>query len=98
MAYIFIITLTGPAVNIVKNVQVLTASIACGQDQLKIAAQGLIEAAKTPLVTVKEALRKIMVAIDKTVKKVEALVNEISRTVRTLRNYDDIFNKAHSGF
>ena len=86
MAYIFIITLTGPAVNIVKNVEVLTGSLACGQEQLKIAAQGLIDAAKAPLVTIKEALKKIMVAINKTVNEVETLVNEISRTVGSLGN------------
>lgn len=84
MAYIFILTLTGPALNIVKNMDVLTGCLACGQEQLKQAAQGLLDAAKAPLVTVKEALKKIMVTIEKTVKKVEVLVNEISEIINSL--------------
>ncbi|XP_017491257.1 PREDICTED: DC-STAMP domain-containing protein 2-like [Rhagoletis zephyria] len=81
IASAFLLVATGPTMNILRNVDVLTRSLSCGQMQLKEALEEMLEVMKQPLVAIKKAVQVAMNNIKKIVKRVELLLYRIKELV-----------------
>uniref|UniRef100_W8BV95 DC-STAMP domain-containing protein 2 n=2 Tax=Ceratitis capitata TaxID=7213 RepID=W8BV95_CERCA len=81
ITFAFILVATGPTWNILRNVDVLTSSLSCGQTQLKHALEEMLEVMKEPLVAIKRAVQTAMSNIKKVMKQVELLLYRIKELV-----------------
>lgn len=93
VAFAFILAFSGPTRNILKNVEVLSRSISCGQGQLKIALNNLMIAIKEPYLALQDALTKILPVINKSLNKVRENILEIKRSLNAVGEYCTIENK-----
>ncbi|XP_068083933.1 DC-STAMP domain-containing protein 2-like [Anabrus simplex] len=84
MAYAFILAITGPGKNMLHNTEVLSESLACGQEQLKNAVRQTIDAMKKPFLAVKESLKEIVAQLEKVVGKLKDALLSIKRIVLNL--------------
>ncbi|XP_069674725.1 DC-STAMP domain-containing protein 2-like [Periplaneta americana] len=81
MAFAFVLALTGPAKNTLRNTEIMFESLACGQEQLKVAVRQIIEAIKKPFMAIKDAFRKVMKIIKLIVKKIKDILLAIKRII-----------------
>nr|XP_018907459.1 PREDICTED: DC-STAMP domain-containing protein 2-like [Bemisia tabaci] len=84
LAYALLLTMTGPSKNVLHNTKVLTESLACTVEQLKVATQGLRELIKAPFYAIKAALVAIVKAFKVIVKKVKEMLLAIKRIMVSL--------------
>lgn len=90
MAYIFVITLSGPMKNATRNTEVLSASLTCGQEQLKSAFREIVDIIKRPFVAIKHAVKHILKSIERVLVKVRKIMLRIKyllkKILKTIRN------------
>ncbi|KAJ6642009.1 DC-STAMP domain-containing protein 2 [Pseudolycoriella hygida] len=92
-AYIFLITLSGPASNIIENIGVLSASLSCGEEQMKIAFREIFQMIKEPMLTVKNVITEVIGKIKQTLLKVrKRLVRIKELLVKIVKNIKRAFN------
>ncbi|KAL6261589.1 hypothetical protein P5V15_006676 [Pogonomyrmex californicus] len=84
MAYAFILTLTGPAKNILHNIGVLSESLACGQEQLKQAVKSVVDLIKEPFYALRDAISKVVKTVKMVVKKIKRTLMAIKRLVLSI--------------
>lgn len=80
-AYAFILALTGPAKNTLHNTNVLSESLACGQEQLKSAAREVINIIKKPYYAIKNAIKKLASIISKIIEKLRAAFTALKKII-----------------
>ncbi|XP_036138924.1 uncharacterized protein LOC105838921 [Monomorium pharaonis] len=85
MAYAFILTLTGPAKNVLHNISVLSESLACGQEQLKQAVKTVVDLIKEPFYALRDAISKVIKEVKVVVKKIKRTLLAIKRLVLSIR-------------
>lgn len=90
MAYIFVITLSGPMTNATRNIEVLSASLSCGQEQLKSAFNDIVTIIKQPFVAIKHAVKHILKSIERVLIKIRKMMQRIrylsEQILNTIRN------------
>ncbi|KAK2576099.1 hypothetical protein KPH14_007434 [Odynerus spinipes] len=86
IAYAFILTLTGPGKNALRNTSVLTESLICGQEQLKEAIKSVIDLIKQPFYALKEAITKVIKTVRVIVRKIKETLVAIKRLVLSILN------------
>ncbi|XP_015180557.1 PREDICTED: uncharacterized protein LOC107068552 [Polistes dominula] len=84
IAYAFILTLTGPGKNVLRNVSVLTESLVCGQEQLKEAVKSVLDILKEPFYALKEAIMKVVKAVRIIVSRIKKTFIAIKRLVLSI--------------
>ncbi|XP_046833011.1 DC-STAMP domain-containing protein 2-like [Vespa crabro] len=84
IAYAFILTLTGPGKNILRNTAVLTESLACGQEKLKAAVKCVLDLIKEPFYALKEAIMKVTKAVRIIVSRIKQTFIAIKRIVLSI--------------
>ncbi|XP_071579908.1 DC-STAMP domain-containing protein 2 [Temnothorax nylanderi] len=84
MAYAFILTLTGPAKNILHNISVLSESLVCGQEQLKQAVKNVVDLIKEPFYALRDAISKVIKTVKVVVKKIKRTLVAIKRLVLSI--------------
>ncbi|XP_018338244.1 PREDICTED: uncharacterized protein LOC108746157 [Trachymyrmex septentrionalis] len=84
MAYAFILTLTGPAKNILHNISVLSESLACGQEQLKQVVKNVVDLIKEPFYALRDAISKVIKMVKVVVKKIKRTLVAIKRLVLSI--------------
>jgi len=81
IGYAFMLALFGPAANTTKNIQVLTGSMTCGQEQFKAAVQNIIDIMQKPFIAIKDAVKYVIVIITKVLKKVKKVLHHIKNLI-----------------
>ncbi|KAL0277047.1 UNVERIFIED_CONTAM: hypothetical protein PYX00_004468 [Menopon gallinae] len=76
LAYAFILALSGPAKNTLHNVEVMSESLACGQEQLKKAENELLKCVRRPNTAVKQPLESMLVKLDTAVKGYKRFIED----------------------
>ncbi|KAG5324991.1 DCST2 protein, partial [Pseudoatta argentina] len=84
IAYAFILTLTGPAKNVLHNISVLSESLACGQEQLKQAVKNVVDLVKEPFYALRDAISKIIKTVKMVMKKIKQTLVAIKRLVLSI--------------
>ncbi|KAI4499686.1 hypothetical protein M0802_005256 [Mischocyttarus mexicanus] len=84
VAYAFILTLTGPGKNVLRNINVLTESLVCGQEQLKEAVKSILDIIKEPFYALKDAIMKVVKAVRIIVSKIKKTFIAIKRLVLSI--------------
>ncbi|XP_014607665.1 PREDICTED: uncharacterized protein LOC106788694 [Polistes canadensis] len=84
IAYAFILTLTGPGKNVLRNISVLTESLVCGQEQLKEAVKSVLDIIKEPFYALKEAIMKVTKAVRIIVSRIKQTFIAIKRLVLSI--------------
>ncbi|KAL2719595.1 DC-STAMP domain-containing protein 2-like [Vespula squamosa] len=84
IAYAFILTLTGPGKNMLRNINVLTESLVCGQEILKAAVKSVLDLIKEPFYALKEAIMKVTKAVRIIVSKIKQTFIAIKRIVLSI--------------
>ncbi|XP_057328434.1 DC-STAMP domain-containing protein 2-like [Microplitis mediator] len=79
IAYAFIIMLTGPTNNTLHNVQVLSESLSCGQEELKQVIKILTNFANQPFVAFRHALTKMIKILENVKENIENLLTTIRK-------------------
>lgn len=92
IAYTFFIAFNGPAANLMKNFNVLTDCMACGQDQLKMALHELVQAVKEPYYTIKEAVEKIIPVIEKVMEEIKQSLLDLKNRLLIVGKHTRNFN------
>ncbi|GLV39594.1 uncharacterized protein CBL_08340 [Carabus blaptoides fortunei] len=80
LAYALILAITGPARNTANNMSIMSESLACGQEQLKVAVRQITDVIKRPFIAIKEAIKKVI----KVVKDIVAKIKEIFLTIKKI--------------
>ncbi|XP_055538451.1 DC-STAMP domain-containing protein 2 [Wyeomyia smithii] len=86
IAYVFVLTLNGPARNTVANINVLGRAMTCGQEQLKGAIHDALQAVKVPFVALKRTIGEILSEVEKAFAKVHRVLIRILRLVKRILN------------
>ncbi|EGI58274.1 DC-STAMP domain-containing protein 2 [Acromyrmex echinatior] len=84
IAYAFILTLTGPAKNVLHNISVLSESLACGQEQLKQAVKNVVDLVKEPFYALRDAISKVIKMVKMVMKKIKQTLVAIKRLVLSI--------------
>lgn len=77
IGYAFVMAFSGPAANTVKNTEVLSSSLSCGQEQLSDAMKGVVEIMKQPFMAIKNAVKHIIKVLERTLTKVKLILLDI---------------------
>ncbi|KAL4702049.1 hypothetical protein ACJJTC_012497 [Scirpophaga incertulas] len=88
--YALVLILTGPATNTLKNLEVLTESMACGQEQVKASVNHVNLLATKPLNALKDSikmmigrLKTVYVKLKSTLLKINKLILSVSHVIET---------------
>ncbi|KAK0159238.1 hypothetical protein PV328_010144 [Microctonus aethiopoides] len=84
MAYAFILTFTGPTKNTLHNIEVLSESLTCGQEELKETISTIRDLIKQPFYALRDAIAKVLLTIKEVVKKIENTMLAIKRIVLSI--------------
>lgn len=87
VAYTFVLAVTAPTKNIIENVDVLSTSLSCGQEQLKGALEGMLEVVKRPLYAIKNAVKLAVRAMKKTLEKIEKVLRMVKDLISEICTY-----------
>ncbi|KAG5678517.1 hypothetical protein PVAND_008184 [Polypedilum vanderplanki] len=79
IAAAFMIALSGPTKNLIKNGEILSDSLSCSQDQLRIALNEFSNAIKEPYKIMKETFSQILPVIKENVEKIKTNLIEMKR-------------------
>ncbi|CRL00122.1 CLUMA_CG013402, isoform A [Clunio marinus] len=92
IGYLFLLTLSGPVKNLMRNVKVLGHAVVCGQDQVKLALHDLIHSFKEPLHVIKDAINKMLPLIENVMENVkEKVVNIKDHVIEIVDNIQTSF-------
>ncbi|KAK6622114.1 hypothetical protein RUM44_001921 [Polyplax serrata] len=80
LAYAFILALSGPAKNTLHNVEVMSESLACGQEQIKEAENELLKCVQRPNAAAKKSLEKLLEKLNNAVKNFRKFILQFYRT------------------
>ncbi|KAK0162528.1 hypothetical protein PV327_006301 [Microctonus hyperodae] len=84
MAYAFILTFTGPTKNTLHNIEVLSESLTCGQEELKETISNISDLIKQPFYSLRDSIAKVLKTIKEIVKKIENTMLAIKRIVLSI--------------
>ncbi|XP_049880439.1 DC-STAMP domain-containing protein 2-like [Pectinophora gossypiella] len=82
--YVLVLILTGPATNTLKNSEVLSESLACGQEQVKTSMRQINDCVKKPFNSMKDNIRLIVDSVKLLAKKLKHMVVVLNRMVMSL--------------
>lgn len=84
VAYTFVLALSGPATNTIKNTEVLSTSLTCGQNQLKSAVKGMVEIIRKPFIAIKNAVRHVIKVTEKILQKVKKVLMKLQELIKKI--------------
>jgi hypothetical protein len=84
IAYAYILVISGPGKNAAKNMDVLSESLTCEQEQLKAAYKKLVQVMKEPFYALKDVIQSILTTIEEAFSKVKKILVEIVGLMRTI--------------
>ncbi|XP_058463840.1 DC-STAMP domain-containing protein 2 [Malaya genurostris] len=84
IAYTFVLAINGPARNAIANIEVVGKAITCGQQQLRLTIQEVLQEAKVPFIALKKAIGKILAAVENTFAKVQSVLMEVLRLIKRI--------------
>lgn len=84
VAYTFVLALSGPATNTIKNTEVLSTSLTCGQNQLKSAVKGMVEIIRKPFIAIKNAVRHVIKVTEKILQKVKKVLMKLEELIKKI--------------
>ena len=84
MAYAFILTIAGPAKNTARNMDILSESLTCEQEQLKAAYNKLLDVLKAPFNALRDVIKSILATIEEAFSKVRKILMEIVNLIREI--------------
>lgn len=87
LAYAFILALSGPAKNTLHNVEVMSESLACGQEQLKQAEDDLFLCIKSPNAAIEKSLEKLLQNLVFAIKEFKNFVDQLYKLCYALCKY-----------
>lgn len=79
VAFAYILAISGPIQNFLRNIAVVGESMSCGQKQLKIAVVKMLEVVKRPIAAVKAAVKIALAEVKKVLQTVIVFMKEIER-------------------
>ncbi|XP_068625387.1 uncharacterized protein [Battus philenor] len=82
--YALVLILTGPATNTLKNSEVLSESMACNQEQIKISVKHITDSIKNPFNAMKDWIKVMTEGIKGVTNKVKTLLVSTNRMVITI--------------
>ncbi|XP_063389376.1 uncharacterized protein LOC134675144 [Cydia fagiglandana] len=82
--YALILILTGPAANTLKNLDTLSASLACGQEHIKTSVKEIKESKQSPLNLIQETMSDTIEKIEYLAVNMKSLVVRIRRLVMSM--------------
>ncbi|EEB18012.1 conserved hypothetical protein [Pediculus humanus corporis] len=80
LAYAFILALSGPAKNTLHNVEVMSESLACGQEQVKQTENELLKFVRKPNAIAKKSIEKLLEKINLAVKDFKNFITRFYRS------------------
>ncbi|XP_055383719.1 DC-STAMP domain-containing protein 2 [Condylostylus longicornis] len=86
VAYALVLTATGPGLIITKNIEILSKSLTCGQEQLKEALKEILDIVKSPLIAIKNSVKIALGELEKVLKKIELVFKEIVKLLKEILN------------
>ncbi|XP_058122997.1 DC-STAMP domain-containing protein 2-like [Anopheles ziemanni] len=87
IGYIFLLTVTGPTENTMRNVEVLGGTLSCTQEQLKTAIHDTLTALKVPFLAMKQIVGELLQTVERSFMKVQQTLMEVLKlTKRILRS------------
>ncbi|XP_062705075.1 DC-STAMP domain-containing protein 2-like [Aedes albopictus] len=84
VAYVFMLTMNGPARNTIANVDVMGRALSCSQDRLKSALHDVLQAVKVPFLAMKKAIGVILNEVEKAFMKVQRILLDVLRLVKRI--------------
>lgn len=79
VALAYILAISGPIQNFLRNIAVVGESMSCGQKQLKVAVGKMLEIVKRPIAAVKAAVKIALTEVKKVFQTVVVFIKEIER-------------------
>ncbi|KAL1123546.1 hypothetical protein AAG570_002623 [Ranatra chinensis] len=83
-AYAIILVLTGPARNVLFNVQILTEALICAEDQLSSVMQKVVDMVKSPIYAIRDAVKHVANKMKEVTAKFSQILQSIQRMVTSL--------------
>ncbi|XP_055701792.1 DC-STAMP domain-containing protein 2 [Phlebotomus papatasi] len=87
VGYIFVLTLSGPVVNIMGNIEETVQSLSCAQEHLKGILQRIFVRLKRPFVEIKHMISKIQDYVLKTMQEIEDRLSSIRDKVIAMTGF-----------
>uniref|UniRef100_A0A182Q9M9 Dendritic cell-specific transmembrane protein-like domain-containing protein n=1 Tax=Anopheles farauti TaxID=69004 RepID=A0A182Q9M9_9DIPT len=84
IGYIFLLTVTGPTVNTMHNVEVLGETLSCTQQQLKVAIRDTLSALKIPFLAMKQFIGDLLQTVERSFMKVQRTLMEVLKLVKRI--------------
>ncbi|XP_049542841.1 DC-STAMP domain-containing protein 2-like [Anopheles darlingi] len=84
IGFIFVLTVTGPTANTMRNVEVLGQTLSCTQQQLKVAFQETLHALKVPFRAMKQVIDSTLKTVERSFMKVQQQLMEILKLVKRI--------------
>ncbi|KAL7050481.1 hypothetical protein ACKWTF_004096 [Chironomus riparius] len=81
IAAAFLIALSGPTRNLIRNGEILSESLSCSQDQVRIALKNLVDAAKEPYKMVKDMVSKMLPVIERNIERIKENLLEMKQNI-----------------
>ncbi|XP_053674603.1 DC-STAMP domain-containing protein 2-like [Anopheles nili] len=84
IGYIFILTVTGPTENTMRNVEILGETLSCTQDQLKVAIRDTMKALQVPFLAIKQIIDDLLKTVEKSFMKIQRTLMEMLKLVKRI--------------
>ncbi|XP_050094158.1 DC-STAMP domain-containing protein 2-like [Anopheles aquasalis] len=84
IGFIFVLTVTGPTANTMRNVEVLGQTLSCTQQQLKDAIRETLHALKVPFQAMKQVIDSTLKTVERSFMKVQQQLMEILKLTKRI--------------
>uniref|UniRef100_A0AAG5D723 Uncharacterized protein n=1 Tax=Anopheles atroparvus TaxID=41427 RepID=A0AAG5D723_ANOAO len=84
IGYIFVLTVTGPTENTMRNVEVLGETLSCTQEQLKTAIRDTLDALKVPFLAMKQIMDELLKTVERSFMKVQQTLMEVLKLTKRI--------------
>ncbi|XP_070510039.1 DC-STAMP domain-containing protein 2-like [Chironomus tepperi] len=81
IAAAFLIALSGPTKNLIRNGEILAESLSCSQDQVRMALKNLFDAAKEPYKVAKKMVAKLLPVIKRNIERIKGNLLEMKQNI-----------------